>query len=127
MTFFSGLRRKKAKQKPLRERAQGKSTRGEVFADRRSVPFPVCPANAPQHVKDQYEALKIIDGNRRQELAVLRETRGKRQVGTVKVPVHLQAGEVLDDTSRVIDPRTNRPVVVRPEKRGDARGDILPE
>lgn len=121
MSFFSSIRGKKKPKPKVAARARGKKVDGQVFADRRSVPMPQPKKALPQHVKDQYDALMIVAGGTRAELAILRQTRGKRNVGALKVPPHLAVGEILDDRGGV-DAAGQQ---TRPEKRGDAAA-ILP-
>lgn len=120
MSFFSS-RRAKVKKTDIKEKARGKEKHSAGFEDRRSRPMPKPPDNAPQFVKDQYQALLINAGETRKHLDILRHTRGQRDVGTIKVPVHLQSGEPLDPTYR-----DRSGALVRPEKRGDARADVRP-
>ena len=48
--------------------------------------------NVPAGVKDRLAALSIEHSSQRKELDILRKTRGQRDVGSLKVPAHLQAG-----------------------------------
>lgn len=93
---------------PFDSQAQMKS--GGRFAINQ---FPQPKKNLPQAVKDQFDALSIQAASTRQQLDILRQTRGSRNVGTVKVPPHLQTGDVLD----------GRGV----ERRGDVATFVLPE
>lgn len=52
----------------------------------------------PAHVKDQLDALMLTASETRAQLDILRKTRGQREVGSVKVPAHLQAPEPVSDT-----------------------------
>lgn len=81
--------------------------------------------NLPQHVIDRLQAISIEHSQVRQELDILRKTRGKRTVGTVKVPAHLSAGVPLDTRDRVVDRNTGRITTVDVERRADIPS-ILP-
>lgn len=110
-------RRKKAE-------AQGKQKHSAGFEDRRSVPMPQLPKNATQFVRDQYDALLITAGETRKRLDILRQTRGQRNVGALKIPVHLGGpGAVLSDIAESPDAEGKHN---RPEKRGDVAGFVLP-
>jgi hypothetical protein len=47
-------------------------------------------------VRVEAEYLHSVHTNIRQQLDILRKTRGQREVGTVKIPPHLQTNSPLD-------------------------------
>ena len=52
----------------------------------------------PQGVRDRLSALSMEHTDRRKELDILRKTRGQRDVGSLKTPVHLTEGMPMDAT-----------------------------
>lgn len=64
--------------------------------------------NLPAAVKDKMDLLMLNAKSTRQQLDILRKTRGQRDVGSVKVPPHLRAPEPLttgyrDSSGKVVD------------------------
>jgi hypothetical protein len=71
---------------------------------RRSKPEPGQAKDVATQVA--LDALGASQQNTLDQLAVLRQTRGQRVVGSLKVPVHLQGSIMLDDSN--VQKRTSR-------------------
>lgn len=54
--------------------------------------------NVSRATRDQLDALSIEHTQVRQQLDILRKTRSQRDVGTLKIPAHLQTVITIDDT-----------------------------
>lgn len=53
--------------------------------------------NLPQSVLDRLEALSLVHSDTRRQLDALRKSRAQREVGSVKVPAHLQQPVPMSD------------------------------
>lgn len=66
---------------------------------RATVLAPAATASTlPAEVQVLVDHVDAVHATVRAELDVLRQTRGQREVGSVKVPAHLRAAEMLDDS-----------------------------
>lgn len=108
---------KKQRRAPVNANAVMKDKKGQFPTRRRDG------QHLPQHVQDQLDALTVHSASTREQLEALRSTRSKRSIGEVQVPAHLRVGETLDDRGE-FDKMTGK--IVRPTRRGDAAGYVLP-
>jgi hypothetical protein len=110
------------------ERARRAPAAANAPADTTRKPAEVVARPADPAKAFILDHLQSIQQGTRDQLAILRQTRGQRDVGSVKIPAHLIAPVMVKIAGDSTDPQERERVRLDPNAVNgvEVRGDILP-